>query len=112
MASLFQSGEHSVINTADTTKYLFYVIQFISEAYTIQNNTEVYRQIIYAVELVVKAQYLFSMQENTNWYWKQQSLQQNIIFSTRTIVHICLDVVRITYVQDIPKTVCNRIQAK
>ena len=31
---------------------------------------------------------------------------------TRTILHPCIDVVRITGVQDIPKTVCNRIQAK
>ena len=52
------------------------------------------------------------MQENYNWYWKQQSLQQNIIFTTRTILHPRLDVVRIKYVQDIPKTSCNKIQAK
>ena len=52
------------------------------------------------------------MQENTNWYWKQQSLQQNIKFPIRTIINPRLDVVRITDVQDIPKTVCNRIQAK
>ena len=52
------------------------------------------------------------MQENSNLYWKQQSLQQNIIVTTRTILHPCLDVVRIKDVQDIPKTVCNRIKAK
>ena len=52
------------------------------------------------------------MQENSNWYWKQQSLQHNIIVSTRTIIHPCIDVARITYVQDIPKTVSNRIEGK
>ena len=52
------------------------------------------------------------MQENSNWYWKQQSMQQNIIVPTYKILHPHLDVFRITYVQDIPKTVCNRIQAK
>ena len=62
------------------------------------------------VGLVVKSQYLFSMQENTNFYWKQYSLQHNIIVPTRTIHHPCLDVVRITDVQYIPKSVCNRIQ--
>ena len=52
------------------------------------------------------------MQENTNWCWKQQSLQHNIIVTTCTILHPCLDVVIIIYVQDIPETVCNRIKAK
>ena len=52
------------------------------------------------------------MQENNNWYWKQQSLQHNIIFTTRTIINPCVDVVIITDVQDIPKTVCNIIQLK
>ena len=52
------------------------------------------------------------MQENSNWCWKQQSLQQNTIVPTCTILHPRLDVFRIIDVQDIPKTVCNRIQAK
>ena len=52
------------------------------------------------------------MQENNNWYWKQQPLQQNIIVPTLTIFCPRLDVVGITYVQDIPKTVCNRIQTQ
>ena len=52
------------------------------------------------------------MQENTNWYWKQQPLQQNIIFPTHTILKPRLDVITIIYVQEIFKNVCNRIQAK
>ena len=52
------------------------------------------------------------MQENTNWYWKQQPLQQTIMVPTRTILHQRLDFITIRYVQDIPKNVCNRIQAK
>ena len=51
-------------------------------------------------------------QENNNWYWRQQPLQQTIIIPTRTIIHPRLDVITIRYVQDIPKNVCNRIQAK
>ena len=62
VASLVQSGKYSIINTADTTTNGFYVIQFISEAYTLQNNTKIDGQIISADELVVKAQYLLSMQ--------------------------------------------------
>ena len=55
MASLVQSGMHGAINTDYTTKNVFYVIQFISEAYTLQNNTTIYGQIISAGELVFKA---------------------------------------------------------
>ena len=63
-------------------------------------------------ELVVKAKHLLSMQENTNCYWKQRTLQHNIIVSTRTIIHPRLDDVGITDVKDNPKNVCNRIQEK
>ena len=76
---------YGAINTYDTTPNGFYVIQLLSEAYTLQNITKIDGHIIYAGELVVKAQYLCSMQENTNLYWKQQPLQQTIIVPTRTI---------------------------
>ena len=80
MVSLVQPGKYVVINTDDTTISGFYVIKFISEAYTIQNNTTIYINIISAGELVVKAQYICSMQVNSSCYCKQQSMQQNIIF--------------------------------
>ena len=48
MASLFQSGKHGVINTSDTTTNGLYVIKLISEAYTLQNNITIDRNIIYA----------------------------------------------------------------
>ena len=52
------------------------------------------------------------MQENTNWYWRQQPMQQNTIVTTHTIPHPRIDVITTRYVQDIPKKFCNRIQAK
>ena len=52
------------------------------------------------------------MQENINWYWKQQPLQHTIVVPTRTILHPCLDVIIIRYLQDIPKNLCSRNQAK
>ena len=58
MASLVQPGEYGAINTAETTTNGFYVIMFISEAYTLKNNTAIDGKIISADELVVKAQYL------------------------------------------------------
>ena len=71
MASLVQSGNYGAINTADTTTNGLYVIMFISEAYTIQNNTAIVGQVISAGGLVVKAQYICSIQENINWYWNK-----------------------------------------
>ena len=63
IASLVQSGMYGAINTDYTTANIFYFIQFISEAYTLQNNTKIDGQVISAGELVVKAKYLFSIQE-------------------------------------------------
>ena len=66
ISSLVKSGKYSAIKTADTTTNLYYVIQFISEEYTLQNNTTINIKTISAGKLFVKAQYLCSMQENTN----------------------------------------------
>ena len=41
MASLDQSGMYVAINTDETTTNVFYVIKFISEEYTLQNNTQI-----------------------------------------------------------------------
>ena len=112
MASLVQSCMYGYINTDDNTSNGLYLIQLLSEAYTLQNNTTIYGQVISAGELVFKAQYLCSMQENTNWYWKQQPLQHTIIPPTRTIIHARLHVIIIRYVQEIPRNLCSRKRAK
>ena len=62
MASLVQLGMYGAINTDDTTTNGFYVIQFLSDVYTLQINKKIDGQVISAVELVSKAQYLCSMQ--------------------------------------------------
>ena len=79
---------------------------------TNKNNTTIDGQVISDGEVVVKAQNIFSMQENTNWYWKQQQLKQTIVVPKRTVLHPRLDVIIIRYVQDILKNFCNRIQEK
>ena len=112
MASLIQSCMYGSIITDYTTTNGLYVIQFISEAWRLQTNTKIDGQVISTGELFVKAQYLWSMQENTNWYWKQQPLQQPIIVLTRTILQPPLVVIIIISVPDIPKNFCNRIHAK
>ena len=62
MASLVQSGMYVSINTDDNTLNGLYVIQFLSESYTLQNNTTIDVQVISAGGLVFKAQYLFIVQ--------------------------------------------------
>ena len=112
MASLVQSGMYGAINKDNTTTNGFYVTQFISEEYMLQDYTTIDGQVISSGELFFKSKYLCSVKENTNWYWKQQPLQQTIIVPTCTILHPGLDVITIRYVQDIPKNICNRIQSK
>ena len=51
---------------------------FKSGAYKLHDNTTVEGEIITAGELVVKSQYLSSMQVDTNWYWNQHT-QQHVI---------------------------------
>ena len=52
------------------------------------------------------------MQENNNWYRKQQPLQHTIIVPTRTIIHPRIEVIIIRYVQDIPKKLCGSNETK
>ena len=66
-------------------------------------------------ELVIKAQHFCSVQEDNNFHWKQQPLQQNIMVPTSTILCPRFYVVEITGVYDIPKhfvTRCEQIVHK
>ena len=62
MASLFRSGMYGAINTDDTTTNGLYFIKFLSDVYTLQNNTIIDGQVISAGKLVVKSQYICFMQ--------------------------------------------------
>ena len=92
MALLVESEKYGTINTTDTTTNGFYVIMFTSEAYTLQDNTTIDGLIITSGKLVVKAQYLCSMQVDTNWYWNQHPQHDVITFPTRTIIHPRIEV--------------------
>ena len=73
MASLVQSGMYGAINTDNTTENRFYVIKFLSEAYTLHYNTTIDVKVISSGELVSKVRYLCSMQENTNLELKKKT---------------------------------------
>ena len=68
ISSLVKSSIYGAIKIDDTTSNGLYVIKFLSEACTLQNNTTIDGEVISAGELFVKSQYLYSMQEDTNWY--------------------------------------------
>ena len=83
-----------------------------SKAYTLQDNKTIYEKIRTARELVVKAQYICSMQVDTNWYWNQHPQHHLITVSTHTILHPRLEVNAVTYFHAIPTSVCNITQEK
>ena len=112
MASLIESGKCGAINTTDTETNGFYVIMFTLGAYTLKDNTTIDGQFITAGELVVKARYICSMQVYTNLYWNQHPQQHVITVPICTMIHPQLEVYAVTYYHAIPKSVCNRTQAK
>ena len=87
MALLFESEKYGSIDKPDTETNEFYVIMFTSESYTLQDTTKTDGQVITVWELVVKTQYLCSMQVDTHWYWNKHQQQNIITVPTHTILH-------------------------
>ena len=85
---------------------------FTSGAYTLQENTTIDRKMITFGELVVKAQYLCSIQIDNNWYCNKQPKHHVITVPTRTIPHPQLEVNAVTEFHEIPTIVCTSTQAK
>ena len=78
MASLVQPGMYGAINTYDTTKNGFYIIQFLSEAYTLQNNTTIDGQVISAGELVVRHNFFAPRKETPTGIGKNNHLNRQL----------------------------------
>ena len=112
MALLVESEKYGTINTTDTKTNGFYVIMFTLEVYTLEDNTTIDGKIITAGELVVKAQYICSMQVDTNWYWNQHPQHHSITVKTWKRLHPLIEVNAVTYFYAIPKSLYNRVQAK
>ena len=112
MVLLVESGKYVAINKTETPINGFYVIMFTSGVYKLQDNTKIYEQIITAGELVVEAQYLCSMQIDTNWYWNQKPKHHVITVPTCTILHPQLEINAVTDFHAITTSVCTRTQAK
>ena len=68
MAALVQTGKHGANKTSDTTTMVYYLIKYVSEATPYKGEKMCDRQISTPGELVVKAQYINCMPDNTKWY--------------------------------------------
>ena len=112
MAVLVRYSKYGTLNTTDTPTMVYYVIKFVSDSNTLQEDNTCDVKIFSAGGLFFKAPNSSCMQENTNWYWDQKKQQQVIIVPTQTIVHPFLDVVEVKDADDIPKNSCNRNNAK
>ena len=58
MASIVQLGKYGAINAANPTKMGYYVIKYLSEPYTLQEDQTIYGQLSKAVDILVKSEYL------------------------------------------------------
>ena len=80
MVSLVQYGKYGAINTTYTSKMVYYVITFVSEAYILQDETTCNRKLISAGALVLKAQYIILMQEITIGIGSRNSRHKLLFF--------------------------------
>ena len=69
MDALVQTDKYGAINIRDTSTMGYYVIKFMSEPYTLQEEIMCDGKISTSSELVVKSQYMKCMQDTTKWYW-------------------------------------------
>ena len=101
MSALVQTDKYGAVNTTYTTTMGYYVIKLISEAYALREETTCDRKIGSAGELVVKAQYIDCMKDNTKRYlYGKITTTKNIIVPTCKILHPCLDVMKLTEVEN------------
>ena len=112
MDALIQTGQYIFINTTDITKMGYYVIKFLSEYYSLQEDTTCNGKISKVGDLFFKSQYMSCMKYNTNRYWVKLQQQNNIIVTTHIIVHPCLYVMSVTELKQIPKSVWDINQAR
>ena len=91
---------------------VYYVVKCVSDSYTYQEETACDGKISNSGELVVKSAYLRCMKYSTKWCWGQEQPQQIVVFLTCRILNLCLDVVVVKEVQDIPIIVCNKKQSR
>ena len=84
MTGLVQSSKYGAMNTTDSTTMGYYVINFASEAYTLQEDTKCDEKIITAGEMFVKAQYLSFMKKKSGIGGKKNSSKIYFFLNTQS----------------------------
>ena len=92
MSSLVQLGKFGAINASYPTTMGYYMMKYISEPYTLQEDRTTYGQVSKAVQLVHKSEYLSINKAKTNWCRQRYGTNKSIIISTCTISYPCLEV--------------------
>ena len=110
MDALVETGKYVTNIKTYTTTMGYYVIKFLSESYTDQEDTTCDGKISTYGELIAKSQSMYCIKDNTKCYWGKSQQQKNIIVPTRTIVYTCLDVMTLTEAKQIHMNLCNRNQ--
>ena len=66
--TLVHNGKDVAINTSYITTMGYYVVKFLLEPYTLQDNNKFEKKVIKTGENMVKVRYLCINKSNTNWY--------------------------------------------
>ena len=112
MAELVKTDKYGDIITTDNITMEYYVVKFISEAYTLQQKCKHNGQRSETVELVLRSKYMDFMKVNTNWYWETATKQKIIIIPTHKIVHPSFYVVILTDFKSLSRGVCYKHKAR
>ena len=71
MASLVQCGKYSDMNKTYPTNMGYYMVKYVSDAYTLQEDTTCDGKISISGERFVKAKYMSCTKATTKWYWEK-----------------------------------------
>ena len=64
-------GKYGAINAAGPTTIVYYVVKFLSEPYTLQENQTTDEKISKSGELVFKSEYLSIMKSEKKLHWQK-----------------------------------------
>ena len=103
MTYLFQSARYGAMNKIYPNILGYYVVNYVSGAYTSQEENTFDGKIIKADEIVVKAKYLICTKER-KWYREKSNQKQIMVVPTHTILHPYLDIIAVKDVQYTPKS--------
>ena len=112
MSSLVKAGHYGAMNCNDPQVGNYYIIKFLSDPYTLQNEITVDGQILKDGELVADACYLTQIRQGSNWYVEAEEEQQLVTVSMRTVVHPQLNTEVVKDAAKIPQSLCSRTQAR